>query len=44
MNPLELTNIKDIKELKKKKTPKLTLNKIFKYPKKAIQSQNKRNY
>lgn len=29
MQPLELTNIKDIKELKKKKTPKLTLKKIF---------------
>lgn len=30
MKPIELNNIKDIKELKKKKkTPKLTLKKIF---------------
>lgn len=30
MQPLELTNIKDIEQLKKKKkTPKLTLKKIF---------------
>lgn len=41
MHPLELTNIKDIKQLKKpKKTPKLTLKKIFKFN----QPQNKKNY
>jgi hypothetical protein len=45
MQPLELTNIKDIEQLKKKKkTPKLTLKKIFKYPKKLNQSRNKKYY
>lgn len=35
MQPLELNNIKDIKELKKKKkTPKLSLKKIFIFKKK----------
>jgi hypothetical protein len=37
---IDISNIKTIKQLKIKKTPKLTLKKIFKYPKKP---QNKKN-